>query len=353
MTSLLEQRYRTVLRMLPSSYRARREEEMVDVYLQDFDEEDRDELRPSWGEVASIAALAVRTRMGSADAPIRYAVAGAGMRLFALLSILLHAARQLTDRAMSVAWYTGAPGEDRELALSLFEVDDPLAFVRVACQLVLPLCWVAAYATLLRDRRRAALVLTVLAALPGLWVFADPLTGVAGFPSGYALASMTFAWLTVLAVGCGFHSDAPAARMPLAAPAGLTLMAVCVLMGLSVVMWATGSGPDFTWSSGTAFTVSVLIWYAARARGAHGTQDPSQPLAFAALGLAVLAERAGMHAVLAEGRFTGPIVAAGWAQSAVIGVLVTALAVSGTRAVRRSAREEAARGADSATDSAV
>lgn len=69
MTTLLEQRYRTVLRMLPAYYRAEREEEMVETYLDDMDEADQDLARPAWGEVASIAALSVRTRLGSAGAP--------------------------------------------------------------------------------------------------------------------------------------------------------------------------------------------------------------------------------------------------------------------------------------------
>jgi hypothetical protein len=349
MTSLLEQRYRTVLRMLPSSYRARREEEMVDTYLEDFDEEELDELRPSLGEVRSIAALAVRARMGSAGAPARYALAGSAVRLFALLSILLHGARELTDRAMSVALYNGATGEDRELMLSMFDGHEPLAAVNATCQLVLPLCWVAAYAALLRDRRRAALVLSVLAALPGgLWLLLDPVFGAGGIPSGFSVATTAFAWLTVLAVGCGFHSDAPAARMPLGAKAGLALMAVCVLMGLSIVVWATESRPDYTWSSGAAFTVAVLAWYAARARGVHGTQDPSQPLALAAVGLAVLAERAGMLALLVEGHLTGVVLNAAWAQGAVTVVLVAGLAASGTRAARRGTEQDPARGTDGA-----
>ena len=335
MTSLLEQRYRTVLRMLPASYRALREEEMVDTYLENFDEDALDELRPSWREVASIAALAVRTRMGGAGAPGRYAVAGAAVRLFALLSILLHAARSLTNSAISMAWYEGAPAEERELILSAF--DGPLA---IGVQFMLPLCWVAAYAALLRDRRRAALVLTVLSTLPGLWVLADWAADLSAVPSSLSLASTAFAWLTILALGLGFHRDAPAARMPLGAPAGLTLMAVCVLMGLSIVMWKTGSGPDSTWSSGMAFTVVALLWYAAQARGAQGVHDPSCPLALSAVGLAVLAERAGELAVLLEGRVSGALVTAAWAQGAVIGVLVAALAVSGARAVRRGTGDD-------------
>ncbi|MFC9235066.1 hypothetical protein ACFTZK_01100 [Streptomyces decoyicus] len=115
MTTLLEKRYRTALRLLPSYYRTEREEEMVDTYLHGIDEQDQDEMRPAWGEVAGIAALALRTRMGAAGAPTRYVTLGATVRLFALLSVLLHAASALTERAIFLTWFKGAPDRYREL----------------------------------------------------------------------------------------------------------------------------------------------------------------------------------------------------------------------------------------------
>lgn len=349
MTSLLEKRYRRVLRMLPASYRARREEEIVDTYLQEFDEHEQDELRPTWRETASIAALAVRTRLGGPGAAPRHAVAGATVRLFALLSVLLHGARELTDRALSFAYVSGAPARDREGLLGVLDGHQGVASgVREAFLWLLPLCWAAAYAALLRDRRRAALVLTVLAALPGLMFLVDRATGLPVLIDGFDVAFAASGWLTVLAVGCAFHSDAPRARVP-AVPPGLALMAVCVLMGGSVVAWPEGA--DSVWSSGTACVVAGLVWcacalYAVRTGGAGGgATDPAVPLALALLSLVVLAERTGMSVLLAQSGMPASTLYAGAAQAALLAGLVTTLGVAGARMVRRgqgalSVREE-------------
>lgn len=340
MTSLLERRYRKVLRMLPASYRAEREEEIVDTYLEDFDEYEQEELRPSWREVASIAALAVRTRMGGPGAEPRYAVAGATVRLFALLSILLHAARELADRALSLAWVSGAPAHERALFISAFDAHGVLEGVRAACLWLLPLCWVGAYAALLRDRRRTALVLTGLACLPGLMFVLD---GAAGRPvsvDGYTVAFAVSGWLTVLAVACAFHDSAPRAGLPL--PPGLALMGSCVLMGGSMVVWRDGA--DSVWSSGTACIVAGLCWFAARARGAGAAADPALPLALALLSCAVLAERAGMLVLLMDTRLSALHVYAAGAQAAALTALTAALAVAGSRTARRSRERLSAAG---------
>ncbi|QPP06203.1 hypothetical protein G4Z16_07120 [Streptomyces bathyalis] len=340
MTSLLEQRYRRVLRMLPASYRAEREEEIVDTYLEDFDEYEREELRPSWREVASIAALAVRTRMGGPRAEPRYAVAGATVRLFALLSILMHGARELTDRALSLAWYSGAPAHESALFISAFEAHGVMEGVRATCLWLLPLCWVAAYAALLRDRRRTAFVFTVLANLPGLTFVVDWATGWPVSLDGYSVAFAASGWLTVLAVVCAFHSSAPPARLPV--PPGLALMGSCVLMGGSIVVWRDGA--DSVWSSGTACVVAAGCWFAARARGAVAAADPEVPLALALLSCAVLAERAGMLVLLMEPHMSDLHVYAAGAQTAALTALAAALAVAGSRMARRSRKQLPARG---------
>ncbi|MCH6163001.1 hypothetical protein [Streptomyces marispadix] len=349
MTSLLEKRYRRVLRMLPASYRAQREEEIVDTYLQDFDEYEQDELRPTWREVASIAALAVRTRTGGAGAAPRHVLAGATVRLFALLSILLHGARELTDRALALAYVSGAPARDRDLFLGVFDGQQGvLSGVRETLLWLLPLCWVAAYAALLRDRRRTALVLSVLAALPALMFAVDWATGGPVRIDGFDIAFAASGWLTVLALSCAFHSDAPAARLPAVRP-GLALMAVCVLMGGSVVLWRDGA--DSVWSSGTVCVLAGVLWWAAalvrgdrRGRSgeapageasAGGAGDPAVPLALALLSLVVLAERTGMLALLVQSRMPASYLYAAGAQAAVLAGLVVALGVAGGRLARR------------------
>ncbi|MFC7615966.1 hypothetical protein ACFQV2_23245 [Actinokineospora soli] len=69
MTTRLERRYRALLRVLPRSYRAQREEEMVASFLDgrpgDLDGEYG---WPGWPETAATVGLAVRTRVGDGDA---------------------------------------------------------------------------------------------------------------------------------------------------------------------------------------------------------------------------------------------------------------------------------------------
>ena len=347
MTSLLEQRYRTVLRMLPRSYRERREDEMVDTYLEEFDEEIRDEVRPSLSEVASIAALAVRTRTGAAGGPARYAVVGATMRFLALLSVLVHAGRLLADNAMTAAWLGGAPVEEREFFLQPLGDLHLTGIIGTLCQWVLPLGWVVAYAALARDRRRLAKTATFVAALPTIWTVLDPVWGGTSALTGYYSASAAFTWLTVLAVCCGFHSDAPATRLPLAPP-GLMLMGVCVLMGVSTVTMTPAA--NFPGSSITVCCAAGLLWFAARVRRAPVPQDPALPLALAGTGLAVLAEQAGMVVAILgqDGLLVGVPRYLLVAQSALAVLLVVALAVTGVRAARRVTRKDPSRGAGSA-----
>ncbi|MFF8790113.1 hypothetical protein [Streptomyces sp. NPDC015125] len=331
MMTVLEQRYRTALRLLPSYYRAEREEEMVDAYLHGIDERDRDEMRPALGEVASIAALAIRTRMGAAGAPARYATLGATVRLFALLSVLLHAASALTQRALFLTWVKDAPAPYRESFLGDFTGHGGLPGLYEAAFWLLPLAWAVAYLALLRDHRRTAFVFAVLAALPALL----PLTQLAGGGQDTAavalpLATAVSSWLTVLTLCCGFHSDAPPARLPLASP-GLVLMGTCVLMGASTVVWPGVA--DTAWSESSAFIAAAAVWLVARYRSPKQVADPALPLALATLGLAVLVERTLTLASLVQAHAPGPLIAASTVQAGAVTVLAAALTTTGTRSM--------------------
>jgi hypothetical protein len=92
--SVLEARYRRLLRLLPRGYRALREEEMVGTFLTtmyDGDPENYDLTlkhgRPSGAEMRAIAALAVRLRWGESVAPERFAVRAAAARAFLLTGV--------------------------------------------------------------------------------------------------------------------------------------------------------------------------------------------------------------------------------------------------------------------------
>jgi hypothetical protein len=112
----LEERYRGVLRLLPAGYRARWEEEMVAAFLESMERDDPDEAeflrdygRPSWSEMGSVAALAVRLRLGGAGTP-RSAAWGAAVRLAALIALLATAAFQPHERpARTRPWLWALP----------------------------------------------------------------------------------------------------------------------------------------------------------------------------------------------------------------------------------------------------
>ncbi|MGW3014101.1 hypothetical protein ACWC9R_35510 [Streptomyces sp. NPDC001219] len=329
MTTVLEQRYRTALRLLPSYYRAEREEEMVETYLHGIDEQDRDETRPAWGEVASIAALAIRTRMGAAGAPARYATLGSTVRLFALLSVLLHAASALTERALFLTWFGGAPGADRELSLGGFTGHGAVSGLYQAALWLLPLVWTVVYVALLRDRKRTAVVFAILAALPDLMSAIQDVGGGWGTVTvALSLAAAVFSWLTVLALCCGFHCDAPRARLPLES-SGLVFMGACVLIGASNVVW-----PEVAVTGGTggaAFIAAAAVWLLVRSRSPKHVADPALPLALATLGLAVLIEQTLTLTFALQAHAPGSLITAATVQAGIIAVLAAALATTGTR----------------------
>jgi hypothetical protein len=120
----LEQRYRLVLRtLLPASYRRVWEEDMVATFLESMATENAEAAeyladfgRPSWSEVASVAALAVRLRLGAADAPRRSGAWGEAVRLVALMGLLVHAAATIEAGSMlwlggRVDWLSAPPGD--------------------------------------------------------------------------------------------------------------------------------------------------------------------------------------------------------------------------------------------------
>ena len=161
--SLLEDRYRHVLRLLPASYRAEREEEMVCAFLEGSgDLSDADSPRPRWSEIASVAALSLRVRLGGAGAPPRFFAWGEAVRLVAVLGLFFHA-------MMSCVWLGdflrppgvfGSPSVDYRAALGPAGSAERLWNI---VQGLGGLLWIAAFASLVRGRPRAAKPLALLA----------------------------------------------------------------------------------------------------------------------------------------------------------------------------------------------
>jgi len=328
MTTLLETRYRTVLRLLPAYYRRDREEEMVEVYLWDVDQETQDESRPTLGEAASVAALAVRSRLAATGAPRPYVLLGSGVRHFALFAVLLQAAAAVVDRVLGLTWAGTHGGRDWDMFLSGFTGRGPLMNVVEVAEWVLPLLWTVGYFALLHGRPRLARASVLLAALPTLWPFAGPLVAeLVPWDPWFATAGALLAWLPALALCAAHHRDAPEAVLPVGTP-GLAFAACSVVMGASVVMLPATA--DEAWAPATCFVVGALGWLLLRRRGTDHSAACCAP-ALAALGLLLLAVRVatlypwlGLSAPVA---FIGPLLG----QVAALTLLTVVLAVAARR----------------------
>ncbi|OJF15157.1 hypothetical protein [Couchioplanes caeruleus] len=354
MTSLLEERYRRVLRLLPADYRHAWEEDMVDSFLQgayDANPEDPEGVEissPSRAEVASVAALALRLRLGGTGAaPRRFARAEA-IRLVALAGLLAHVVTALTD-TLTMAWM-------------VWRLDDLIGPDGIpegswltdrwhALWALAGLLWLPAYLSLLFGHRRAARVLAVVALLPMLFSGA---VGPAGyeFTSGQAYA-LFFGALPVLALAA-FHQDAPPIRYRpwlIAVPVGVAL-ALAVQLPVHLNSHRLGAGRDLwllalvdwpgLWC--TALAGATVMQLVATRRSAI----PSRPLALALLVAAAFGLR--LATTLDYFRWGAPDnilpTAVGAVQCAVMlaagGYLITVAA----RGMRRLPAPSAATGAD-------
>ncbi|AOR30205.1 hypothetical protein BFF78_03240 [Streptomyces fodineus] len=328
MTTLLEARYRTVLRLLPAYYRREREEEMVETYLGDLDRDTQDQSRPTLGEVASIAALAVRSRLGAAGAPRPYVLLGSVARLFALAAVLLLAASAVVEPVLQLTWSFTRGGAQRQLFLSEFSDHGLIAAVVAAAQWILPLGWTVAYFALLHDRRRLARIGVLVAALPALWPLLRPLTGEAVISEPAFIVTLALlAWLPALALCAAHHRDAPPARLPAGTP-GLVFMATCVVTGASQVLLPAAS--DLVWGPANGFVVGALGWLLWRARRTDRVA-PALALALAVLGLLLLAVRIAALYPWLRLPYAASYIGGGLAQTAVLALLTVALTVAGRR----------------------
>ncbi|MFF4685303.1 hypothetical protein [Streptomyces sp. NPDC001307] len=328
MTTLLEARYRTVLRLLPAYYRREREEEMVETYLEDLDRDTQDQSRPTLGEVASIAALAVRSRLGAAGAPRRYVLLGSGARLFALAAVLFLAASAVVEPVLRLTWSFTRGGAERRLFLADFTGHGPLDATVAVAQWILPLGWTVAYFALLYDRRRLARTGALVAAVPTLWPLVRSLTEETVITEpAFVVTLALLAWLPALALCAAHHRDAPPARLPGGTP-GLVFMAACVVTGASLVLVPTAG--DLVWGPANCFVVAALgrlLWRARRAASAA----PGGALALAALGLLLLAARVAAVYPWLRSPGAAPYTGGGLAQTAALALLTVLLGVVGVR----------------------
>jgi hypothetical protein len=293
----LEQRYRLVLRtLLPASYRRVWEEDMVATFLESMATDDAEAAeyladfgRPSWSEVASVAALAVRLRL-AADAPLRSGVWGEAVRLVALMGLLVHAAAA-TIEAGSMLWLAGrvdwlaAPPGDWAPALphSAWPTISTTA----------GLLWLPAYVGLLLGHRRAAQLLAFLALLPATAAAIAVTMDLAGTAPLVlpAWANLLLSGLLVLALAAFHHDAPPVRRRPWLVALGV---AIAVLLGLSLSLLVRPTTPwvllDWPGLYCLALVGAALAHLAGPALGRKG-RAPSWTLALALLAPAVFGLR--------------------------------------------------------------
>ena len=247
----LEQRYRRVLRLLPGYYRDRWEEDMVAAFLDSWLTGDPDDdecilefCKPTWPEVASVAALAARLYLGGAATPRRYFAWGQALRRAVLTVVLMHAVLGL-DVLVRTAWSHRLFGLPAPPASLVFAFAPPGGVWPSLYDLV-NVAWVVIFVTLALGNYRTARVLAVLAIVPGLAALLQAqVTGIMPAPFGRWAWWILFDLALVVAMAA-FHSDAPPpARLPwlLALPAGYLLV-----YGPVLALLATGNSawlPDW------------------------------------------------------------------------------------------------------------
>ncbi|MEV0731535.1 hypothetical protein [Polymorphospora sp. NPDC050346] len=284
MTSLLEERYRRLLCLLPASYRRKWEEDMVATFMEGAyasdpgDPEGVELGRPGGAEIASVAALALRLRLGGADAAPRSFTLGEAVRRVALVGLLAHAVGALVGAALVVWTAYRLPG------LPADAVPDAYAGRWQALRGLTGLLWIPAYLALVHGQHRAARVLALVALAP---VLIGTVVDVSADGGAFALSRsywLLFDALPVLALAAFHGGAAPVRSRPwlVALPVG-AVAALAVLLG-----WPTGGREALVdwpglWCAGV-FVAAVV----------HVVRRPAAPhraLALAVLAVAVLGLR--------------------------------------------------------------
>jgi hypothetical protein len=292
--SRLEERYRSVLRLLPVSYREAWEDEMVAAFLEsmqtgdpDGDEYAADYGRPSLSEVASVISLAVRLRVAGTDAPARSVAWGQAIRLATLTATLVNAVMATAGIATTL-WLSGKigwlPAPPAEFALAA-----PSGVWHGAWNLA-GYAWLPAYVALVLGHRRAAQAVALLAIAPSaLTIAVDQATGHAPLAASPWAARLTDL-LVVLGMAAFHHDTRPPGgrRWLLALPIGILL----VPLPLFALQLASPEARLLDWPGLACALVTAAMagFLAARASG-RLTRALPWSLALTLLGAAALGLR--------------------------------------------------------------
>ncbi|MCP3801617.1 hypothetical protein NLX83_20355 [Allokutzneria sp. A3M-2-11 16] len=235
--TLLELRYRRMLRVLPRWYRAEREEEMVSAFLEDVNRDPDADVRhdfgwPGWGEFGSLLALSVRTRWPGRTGSPRALVKGQVVRLVALIGLLLGVASSLNhwlSRVVPELYYIHY--------VTIDGVTGPIQppwDLRSVLTAAMDGTTVLTFLALLLGARRVAKVGALLSLLL-LTVSTVDVVASLSSPPGSLLASYVVEAFMLLCALVAFHSDTPPvrARWWLVALVGF----VAAFVSLSWTMW--------------------------------------------------------------------------------------------------------------------
>lgn len=284
MSTALEERYRSLLRILPAAYRAEWEDEMVATFLATAASVDPEEAayraefgRPGWSEVASVVGLAVRLRLPGAGRSGRPAFMGDAVRLVALIGLLAGAASGAVGTVAHL-WLIGKlPGVVPSDAPA-----QPMLGVVPMTQVLLVATALPAYVLLVLGHRPAARALASVSA--GAVVLVAVANLVAGHPFLPGRWVSLLLDLLVLAALWAHHEDAPPVpRRPwlLALPAAVAVAAVPLAAAALGATWWLADWP----------AMSCVIVAGALAVHLVRRGRPEWSLALAMLGGVVLVQR--------------------------------------------------------------
>jgi hypothetical protein len=297
MSGGLEQRYRRVLRVLPSYYRERWAEDMVTAFLESSltGDPEEDEFiteygKPSFPEIASVAGLAARLYLGGEGAPRRYFAWGQATRWAVLVVLLEHAVRAVAGLAF-LAWAHRLLGWLPPPPARVLTTQSDIGIWPTVWYTV-GYAWIVAYLALVLGYRRTAQVVAVLAIAPDLIYLVQSQFGIGQVPRLVPWAIGPWAmWVLidlapVLAMAA-FHRDAPpVARRPWLAALPVTFLLVAVPL-----LAAEFTGHD-GWVPGAPGLFCVLVAVAclvhaprARSRATSGVWSLTLMLLAADIGL--------------------------------------------------------------------
>ncbi|MEU6787250.1 hypothetical protein ABZ912_49370 [Nonomuraea angiospora] len=325
--TLLEQRYRSVLRLLPASYRAEREEEMVDSFMEMYgDAPDETSPRPPWGEIASVLALSVRIRLGAAGSAPRFLAWGETVRLVALIGLAFQATVAVSGvgdllrgvSADSEFDFFGAPGSPKRLLEIVVTITGASTAV--------------AFAAIMRGRPREAKTAALLGVLPPVYILIKHVVAGEHILPLENAAQLALTGVPVIALFAGFHADVPPVRRSW----WLALLPVGGALALQgwaqVLLWGRVDSPwMFLWmdpaGAGIAVFAVIGVFVLAQRRSS------SWPLALSIYGVLLLLPRLSLLAYANEGEVGTILWLTACGQCALLGVLATALAFTGLRAL--------------------